>query len=194
MAAIEPWPEPVDGAELAKGLQDLIRRFVVIRQDDLTATAFWVLLTHFIDIATHAPRLAVLSPQPRCGKTTLLRVLEELVPRPLSGDDLSPAVLFRLAELFQPTFLLDEADSQLARSNPNYEAVVGLLNSGHTRGRLVWRMVGEGSKMQPKGFKIFARLLWLVSGNSMQRPWQTAAFESELERRLTTETVRAIRV
>jgi hypothetical protein len=126
----EPWPEQVDGAKLTSELEAAIRRYVVISAADALACALWVLHTYCFDAFTWTPRLAITAPEKRCGKTTLLRVIGELVPRALRTENITAAVLFRTVELARPVLLTDEADSLL----PGNEELRGILNSGYLAG------------------------------------------------------------
>jgi putative DNA primase/helicase len=51
--------------------------------------------THTIDAAFISPRLAITSPERRCGKTTLLDLLGTLVARPLSTMSIKAAGVLR---------------------------------------------------------------------------------------------------
>jgi len=68
-------------------------------------------------------------PEKRCGKTTLLTVLSELVNRPVIAANISPPALFRVIEQTRPTLLIDEADTFLSAK----DELRGILNSGYTR-------------------------------------------------------------
>jgi Protein of unknown function (DUF3631) len=126
---IEPWPEPVDGSALLTALAELIKRFVVLPQWAPETLALWTLHTyayHLRDVSTY---IGVESPEKRCGKTTLLGVLSELVSRPIVAANISSPAFFRVIEETQPTLLIDEADTFL-RGN---DELRGILNSGYTR-------------------------------------------------------------
>jgi putative DNA primase/helicase len=73
--------------------------------------------------------LVILSPEKRCGKTTLLQVLSRLVYRPLFSCNISPSALYRTIQKYSPCLLIDEADSFLS----NNEELRGILNAGHTK-------------------------------------------------------------
>ncbi len=75
------------------------------------------------------PRLAVTSPERRCGKATLLILLSAFVVRPLSTANITAAALFRVVDMVHPTLLVDEADSFLGGN----EELRGIINSGHCR-------------------------------------------------------------
>jgi hypothetical protein len=71
------------------------------------------------------------------GKTRALEVLKELCFRAWLTTSLTPAVLFRLTEKFQPTLLLDESEFLTAEDK---KELIGLLNSGQRRGHYIARM------------------------------------------------------
>ena len=73
--------------------------------------------------------MGVESPEKRCGKTTLLSVLSELVSRPVVAANISSPAFFRVIEEARPTWLIDEADTWLQGN----EMLRGILNSGYTR-------------------------------------------------------------
>jgi hypothetical protein len=125
----EPWPDPVDGVTVLNEVVATLMRFVALSPGEVEAVALWIAHAHAIDAASVSPLLAVLSPQKRCGKSTLHAVIRYLVPRPLPTSNISPAALFRAVEKFQPTLLVDEVDSFL-RDNDDLR---GILNSGHLR-------------------------------------------------------------
>lgn len=136
----EPWPEPVNGAALLDELVTTFERFLALPDGASVALALWALHAHCFDAFGVTPRLALCSPEKRCGKTLTLSVLGALVPRALPASNLTPAVVFRAIEKFKPTLLVDEADTFLAGS----EELRGVLNSGHTRVMaFVIRTVGD---------------------------------------------------
>lgn len=141
----DPWPEPVRGDVLLDELTATLRRHVVLPPSVAEALALWVLHTHAIAAADITPRLAILSPEKRCGKTTLLKVLGAVVRRPLQTTNVTTAALFRTIEKFEPTLLVDEADTFLAER----EELRGVLNTGHDRqGAQIVRCVGEDREVR----------------------------------------------
>src|SRR6266850_4605497 len=126
---IEPWPEPVNGSALLDDVAQLIKRFVVLPQWAPETLALWTLHTyafHLRDVSTY---IGVESPEKRCGKTTLLGVLSELVSRPIVAANISSPAFFRVIEETQPTLLIDEADTFLAGN----DELRGILNAGYSR-------------------------------------------------------------
>jgi putative DNA primase/helicase len=146
----EPWPEPVNGAELLDALAASIRRHVVMPNHSADTAALWVLHTYLLDCSGISPRLAVTSPEKNCGKTTLLDVLSHLVMRPLLTANATVSAIFRVVEMQQPTLLIDEADTFLSEN----EELRGILNSGHRKGGAVIRTVGED--FEPRAFSTYS--------------------------------------
>ena len=110
---IEPWPPPVNGSELLDQIVISLRAYLVLPSGSAETIALWVLHTHVFDCFTTTPRLAITSPEKRCGKTTLLDVINQLVARPLSTSNATPSAVFRIIEMKAPTLLIDEADTFL---------------------------------------------------------------------------------
>lgn len=136
----EPWPAPVAGAELLLTMRAQLEKYLVLPAHAATAIALWSLHTWCLDAFFISPLLYPRSPEKRCGKTTLMIVVHELVRRPLLATNIAPAPLFRCVAEFRPTLLLDEADAWLKEN----EELRGILNGGHSRKTAkVIRCVGD---------------------------------------------------
>jgi len=146
----EPWPEPVDGAELLDMQSATFRQFVALPEHAAAALALWTLHTHCFEGGAITPRLAITSPQKGCGKTTVLDVLGTLVAKPLPAANITPAAMFRVIEAARPTLLVDEADSFLKRN----DELRGIINSGHAINGAVLRTVGDNH--EPRQFSTWA--------------------------------------
>lgn len=147
----EPWPTPVSGPDILNELEEVIHCFVVLSNEAAAAVALWILHTHALDAAQVSPRLAILSPTKRCGKSTMLKLLGTLVRKPLTTANLTAAALFRGIEAYEPTLLVDEADTFLEAR----EDLRGVLNAGHDRqSATVLRCAGE--ELEPRLFRVFA--------------------------------------
>jgi hypothetical protein len=125
----DPWPKPVDGAELLHQLTCTLQRFVVMPKWAPETVALWILHTYAFELRQVSTYLGVDSPEKRCGKTTLLTVLTELVNRPVVASNISPPALFRAIEEVRPTLLIDEADTLLSGN----DEIRGILNAGYSR-------------------------------------------------------------
>ena len=137
---VDPWPEPVTANVLLDELTTTFKRFAILPDHADTALALWVTFSWLIDAVNIAPILAITSPEKQCGKTTVLSLVGSLVARPLPTSNITPAAMFRAIERWQPTMLIDEADTFIREA----EELRGVLNSGHTRPTaFVIRTVGD---------------------------------------------------
>lgn len=125
----EPWPSPVQSAALLDEIAHELNRFVIVSPVSNVAVTLWIVHTHVLDAAEHSPILGVISPEKRCGKTTLLTLIEQLAYKAAPITHLTSANLFRTIGDGYVTLILDEADTYLA-SNPE---LVGMLNRGHMK-------------------------------------------------------------
>jgi hypothetical protein len=155
----EPWPDVVDGDALLSEISTLLTRYVVMSRAAADAIALWIVHTHLIDVADATPRLAVKSPEKRCGKTTLLTITSHLARRTLATSNISAAALFRTIEASKPTLLIDEADTFVGMS----EELRGIINSGHTRGA-AFVVRTEGEDFQPRKFSTWAAIAFATIG------------------------------
>ncbi|MGO8780423.1 MAG: DUF3631 domain-containing protein [Rhodomicrobium sp.] len=153
IATLEPWPEAVDGGELLRELAAAFKRHVVMSDEEALAAALWVLHSHMLDAASISPILMVKSPQKKCGKTTLMKMLKWLAAEALMASNLTASSVFRVIDQWQPTLIIDEGDSFLKNS----EELRGVLNSGHDReGACVLRTVETGKGHTIKEFSTWA--------------------------------------
>jgi putative DNA primase/helicase len=183
----EPWPDPVDGAALLTDLSTAIRSYVFMPETAADATALWVVHTYLVQCFPISPRLFITSPERNCGKSTLVDVVEKTSWRPLSTQSIQPAGIFRVAERWQPTLLLDEVDGMSLEEN---EALLSILNSGHKRGGRVIRC--EGDKNEPRAFNVFgACALALIGG--LPSTLESRSIPVELRRALQGEVKRKFR-
>ncbi|MCL7381249.1 DUF3631 domain-containing protein [Streptomyces sp. 35G-GA-8] len=153
-----PATPPLEGAQVLADLQAQITRYVILPSAEaLTAVTLWVAATHLQPAWQHAPRLAVVAPEKRCGKSRLLDVLTETVHNCLITVNASPAAIFRsITDDNPPTLLVDEADTLFgtAKAAERNEDLRGLLNAGHQRNRPTLRVSGPEHKPTP--FPTFA--------------------------------------
>lgn len=158
---IEPWHTAVDGVSVLNELAYTIQRHVVLDDAAADAVALWIVHTHAIDAASISPRLAITSPEKRCGKTTLLSVLSALVSRPLSAANITPATVFRAIEAVRPTLLVDEADSFFG---PRDE-LRGIINAGQCRATaMVLRTVETREGYEVRTFSVWGPIALAAIG------------------------------
>ena len=149
-----PLHQNVSAAQLLADVIAFVRRLVVLRSDgQATAIALWVMHTHVFSAAEASPYLAVLSPEKRCGKTLLLRVLSSLVRHPWRVITPSEAVVYRKIERDRPTLMLDEIDTIFGPSK-DQEPLRALLNAGNEPDTVVSRC-GGANRDQLQDFAVF---------------------------------------
>jgi len=141
---VEPWPDPVKGAEVLDAIAEAFKRYVVLPDGAADVCSLWCALAHVFEVFLCSPRLNVRSAEPECGKTTLRDVMGLFAPRPILTENLTVAVLFRLVNAQKPVLLADEYDAWM-RDN---EEMRGLLNAGHRRGAKVYRCEGDGNEVR----------------------------------------------
>lgn len=186
---VDPWPEPVDAAQLLTDIAAAIRRFIVCGKEVSHAVALWVAMTWFIDVIQVAPLAVITAPEKRCGKTQLLSLLGKLSARAITASSISPAALFRTIDAWRPTLLIDEADAFMKAN----EELRGLINSGHTRdSAYVIRTVGD--TFTPTKFNTWgAKALAGIDSKHISDTLTDRAILLELRRKLPHEQVDRIR-
>lgn len=189
IADIEPWPDPVDGATLLGELAQTIRRYVVLDPAGAYAEALWAVHTHAIEVAHVSPRLAITSPEKRCGKTTNLNLLGAFVARPLPTANMTTATLFRVIEAARPTLLVDEADTFLREA----EEMRGIINAGHCRASAtVLRTVDTRDGYEVREFSVWAPMAIAAIGR-LPGTIEDRAIKIAMRRRRPDETVERLR-
>jgi putative DNA primase/helicase len=183
----ELWSEEVAGAALLGEIAAVVRRFLSASEHICAAVALWVVYTYAFESFDISPLLAIVSPEKRCGKTTLLILLNALVPRPLATANITAAALFRTVEKFHPTLLIDEADS-FATDN---EELRGVLNSGYGRATsFVIRTTGE--EHEPRRFTTWTPKAIALIG-SLPGTLEDRSILIRLQRKRTSDQTQRIR-
>jgi hypothetical protein len=170
--AVNAWTEMAEqpptreGAALASALAATVLRFVVVSEEAATALALWIMHAHAFEASEgFTPYIQITSPTRESGKTTLIDVLEALVPNPLRADSATAAAIYRAVDVGRgrgepkgavPTLFLDELDTVFGGHVPktgNAEALRQVLNSGFKReGRT---LVCEGDQHTPMSFSTY---------------------------------------
>jgi putative DNA primase/helicase len=182
----EPWSGAVDGATLLTEIVNAVRRYVVLPDGAAEIAALWAFHTHCFDCFMHSPRLAITSPEKRCGKTTLLDVLACLVARALSTSNATVSTIFRVIEMARPTLLIDEADTFLKEN----DELRGILNSGHRKGGGVLRNVGDDH--EPRQFSTWGPAAIAMIGQ-LPDTLDDRSLNCRLRRRKASERVGSFR-
>ncbi|WHM41347.1 DUF3631 domain-containing protein [Streptomyces sp. BPTC-684] len=163
-------------------------------EEALTAVTLWTAATHLQRAWQHAPRLAVVGPAKRCGKSRLLDIVTETVHNRLITMNASPAAIFRsITDEDPPTLLLDEADTLFgtAKAAERNEELRGLLNAGHQRNRPTLRVTGPEHK--PVAFPTFA-MAALAGIGDLPDTIMDRSVVIRMRRRTTGEKVASFRI
>ena len=125
-----PWSSPVDIDDLANKMAILIKRYCVVTDEEADAAVLWIISSYLINGFNIFPKLSLISPQKRCGKSTLMEVISAMSRDGLFTSNVSAASIYRITEQYELTLFLDEADTFLKNGNPE---LVGLINSSHNK-------------------------------------------------------------
>lgn len=159
---VYPASDPVDGTDLLDVVLSDLKTRVVLPDGAAEAITLWVMLTYCHQAFNILPLLGIISPEKRCGKTTLIEILQGLTHKGLSASNITTAAVFRAVEKYNPTLLIDEADTFLKGN----DELRGIINSGHTRASaFVVRL--EGDNQEPVRFStLLTYAAMMLSGRS----------------------------
>jgi 5S rRNA maturation endonuclease (ribonuclease M5) len=177
-------------------LDELLRRYVAWPANAaVTAVALWAAHTWVADRFDTTPRLALLSPEKRCGKTRVLELLELVCRGAERLSDASPAYMFRRTAAGEVTIMLDEADAiwKRGKADEAAEALRSLVNSGHRQGAFVGRvqMVGQDAKLCR--FPSFAPVALAGIGDCLPDTVIDRAVVVRMRRRMPGDRIEAFR-
>jgi hypothetical protein len=144
--------ESAEGARLLDEIRAAVTRYVVLPTTDAeVAVTLWIAASHAAGVLHTAPRLALRSPEKRCGKSRLLDLVGALCCNALPTANVSAAVVYRvMGSNRKPTLIVDEADTiwgskKTAEQN---EDLRGLVNAGFERGRPTLRYDAAARKVE----------------------------------------------
>jgi hypothetical protein len=125
----------------ADDVVDLIKRHCVLTPEEIDAIALWVTASYLINSFRVFPKLALISPEKRCGKSTTMEVIQSVAKDGIHLSSISSAGIYRVTQQGQPPLLIDEADTFVKEGSPD---LVGIINSSHSKkGSTVIRCVGD---------------------------------------------------
>jgi Protein of unknown function (DUF3631) len=144
---------------------DYLGKFVWLSNDHarVAATA-WVAHTHltraFEEEKYPTPRLTILSPEKRSGKTRLLEIIRLLVQNPEAIVSPSPSSLYGMIHGSEviPTLLIDEIGRTLEKKE--ISDFISIIEAGFQPGQVVSRsLMKKGEERQVERLKIYAPIL-----------------------------------
>ena len=157
---------------------------------DADALALWVAMTYVMEHLEIAPMVYVTSPEPMCGKSTVMKLLKVFCHRPEMVSKITPAAIYRLIERDQPTLIFDEADRFLRGNNE----LNGIINAGHARFEatvIINKKLPDGN-YEPIEFPVWCAKA--IAGIGKQDDTLTSrSIVISLRRKLVSETVKPVR-
>ncbi len=185
----EPWPEPVEGAGLLADLVEALKRFVVLPVGAAVGLGLWIIHSYTHDAAETSPLMAVTSPTPRAGKTTLFSLLTALARRALPASSVSSSSIYRAIEAMRPTLLIDEADALGRDEGAEFKRI---MRSMHTK---VTACVIRTDKdtLEVRAWSTWAPVAVALIGD-LGGALADRGIEIRMRRRLATEPVERLRM
>ena len=151
----EPTDTPFDIREVMIEVRQIMQKYMSLPSGSANVVALWIAGTYVYDAFAIFPKLVVVSPEKRCGKTTLLEIIDALSCKSVTASNITPAAIFRTIELCNPTLIIDEADTFIAGRNDD---LIGIINSGHRKNSAyIIRTVGEDH--EPKKFSTWSPMV-----------------------------------
>jgi len=130
-------------------LVDLIRTHIEISEPCVAFEATYILATYFFLAFSSFPRQHI-NGEPGSGKSKLQEIISGTAFNGLLRINPTLASLFRIIQVYRPTFCLDEMDTLSADDK---RELLGLLNSGYKRGGAIDRC--EGDQNIPVNYEIY---------------------------------------
>lgn len=188
---VEPHTEPIDPAQLLDEISEMIKKYIVLDQEQVDAAALWIAQTWFIQHIDLAPLAIINAPEKACGKTQFLTVIGYMSNRPLPASNASSSAIFRAVEKWTPTMLVDEADT-FFKENAELQ---GMFNAGYLRGGYVLRSEAVGDSFEPRMFSVFSAKA--IAGIALEKHLPDATMSRgivfNLRRKMPHESVSRLR-
>lgn len=184
---LEPHSEQVNLEKLLDHIEITIKDYAILPSGASTALSLWVVASYAINEFRIFPKLAIHSPEKRCGKSTVLDLVDAFSSKALFASSISQAAIYRVIEAHQPTLIIDEADTFIAGRN---DEMIGIINSGHAKSRAHVIRV-EGDNLEPKQFSTWAPMS-LASIKPLQGTIMDRSVVIQLRRKMIDETVKRL--
>jgi putative DNA primase/helicase len=182
---VEPWPEPMEGAELLEELRRTFKRFMVLPGPMDIFLALWTLHTYVFDLFSFTPYLLVRSPESRCGKSRLAELLGHLCANATTPGAMTAAAMFRRIDRLQPTILADEWDTI---GEERRLACINILNTGFKFNGSFTVCVGK--EHEDHDFKTYCpKAIFGLSEVRLPEATRSRCFSFTLHKKLPTEKV-----
>lgn len=172
-------------------ISDVFKEHVKFQDEsDADALALWSAMTYVMEHLEIAPMVYVWSPEPMCGKSTVMKLLKVFCHRAEMVSKITPAAIYRLIQRDQPTLIFDEADRFLRGNNE----LNGIINAGHARFEatvIINKKLPDGNH-EPIEFPVWCAKA--IAGIGKQDDTLTSrSIVISLRRKLVSETVKPVR-
>lgn len=165
-------------AQLNADVARFIERYVDVTDQDRAIAAKYVLMSYRADALFEIPYLRAVGDSGN-GKTRFTQAVGLLCCRPIFTVGITPAVLYRLNDIYKPTLIIDEFNLQ--SRGEDTEAIIQLLNAGISRTNKVIRCSGDRANFEPEGFDPFGpKILAGLKGTDSQ-PFESRTHPVRLE-------------
>jgi hypothetical protein len=183
---------PIGEKMILDKINDLLKKLVILKNEETYwALTLWLAHTYAIKEFDFTPRLAIWSPEKRCGKSLLMEITSYLIEKPRMTSSISVSALFRTIEQFEGTVVfLDETDRTFGRDANREKAndLIQICNSGFKRGSTVIRTEGKDFKI--KEFKVFCPVVLAGIGiNSIPETIADRSILIEMRRKYPNESI-----
>ena len=186
---IEPASGIINIDELLNNIEEYISERAILPPGASSAITLWCLASYDINIFRIFPKLTIYSPEKRCGKSTLLDLIEAFSSKSYLVSNITPAAIYRLINQCQPTLIIDEADTFVAGSSGDLR---GIINSGHARRRAyVARCDGETN--EPVRFSTWTPMVFASIGK-LETTIMDRSISIPLRRKMNNEIIKPIEV
>ncbi|MEO1945122.1 MAG: DUF3631 domain-containing protein [Candidatus Thioglobus sp.] len=165
-------------------IQALVEKYMSLPKGSSVTMALWIAGTYVYDDFLIFPKLSIISPEKRCGKTTLLEIIDALACKSLLASNITPAAIFRVIDIYSPTLIIDEADTFISGRN---DEMIGIINSGHRRASArVIRATGDSH--MPKSFSTWSPMA-LAAIKRLPSTVEDRSIVIQLERKTVADRV-----
>ena len=191
---VDPWPDPVDGAELLSEISDTFAHYVRVTKSERDVLALGVVHGHAWNLFDIMPIFALTSPQPRSGKTRLMRLMARTAPKALLIGGSTAAFLTRAIDLAHPNIFADEYDTIMKGDPEKAEMFRGILNTLFDReSAFVGKCVATEDGPVPRLFSVWSPL-WLAGLKGVPPTIEDRAHHIQLRRKRLGEKVKSLRL
>jgi hypothetical protein len=171
-------PHPFDDPKFTPAglVEGIVAKYVTMSEHVSVISSLWTCLTHVYMQFAIAPRVALVSAESVCGKSTLRKVARHLVYRPNRAALSTCAAIERFLDQGPGTAMLDEVDNTDAEAKPRLRRI---WNEGFERGAETALVIGGREKF----FSIYAPMLVAGIGNKfLVQSQMTRTFVLDMQR------------